>query len=634
MKTKLLFSLLLIALITCDDQAVVERGCQNNNPHITRVSMNPDPNVHTNLTSSVHGGATFYIHGSHFDTISDKHTNKIWIGHLDCPVDTYWSSNEMLACHLPDKFHDIFYNLKVSIEACGKKAFCNNGDCTVNLETRYTPLLTTVLPQAAFAGDNLWLRGIWRTYNYSDLKEVRISGFNCEIADEKYEQTRNLDYWHTRNIACKTSKQLNNGNHNVSVTSQKGTGFNHPLRASQGFQVGHTTDVYNLRIHPKIYELSSNKGYLNGQQLIIKGQGFGKDKNKVRVKLEDKNCTVTEVKIHKYTVPNPDNEEEEIEYEEEHIYCDLELVEDPKLDENKNSRFNNKLFKGGAGFRRQMFDGWNRNFHLMLDETFKINNKDPTVRFDDIILSLENDLSYDHYVQRMYGVFRTDEAGEYEFRIAGDDQSRLYISNQPIDYSKSIYDGILDTENGGTGLNTVCNINGWTYFREWTREASQKGKMQLEADSDYYMLLFQTEGGGGDNISAGMTVPNSITGQINTTPNVQQIKINHEPIREKLRVDQLNTLDGTFRLLWQERNTQTGKYNYYKETREIKPNESEENFAKYVRWAIGVTAKVTRNMLDASGNVTTDDKQFAGYRWEIEYQSYFTRRIMPIIHES
>ena len=35
--------------------------------------------------------------------------------------------------------------------------------------------------------------------------------------------------------------------------------------------------------------------------------------------------------------------------------------------------------------------------------------------------------------------------------------------------------------------------------------------------------------------------------------NVQQIKINHEPIREKLRVDQLNTLDGTFRLLWQER---------------------------------------------------------------------------------
>ena len=613
-RTLLALMLMLSPLLCVITDAQKELGCDINAPHITRITTSPDPTSGTTLTGSVHGGSTFYIHGSNFD--GHGFNNQVVIGSFGCEVIDYYTSYNMIACTLPVQFYDIHKNLPVVMRSCGKMASCNNGDCTVNLEIRYTPLLTTVLPQATFAGSDLTIRGIWRTYHYSDLKEVRISGFNCSLTDEQIEMQSTLHYWHTRNIDCTLADEMPIGEHMVSVTSQKGTGFNHPLRQSYGFQVGHETSQYNLRIHPKVESLNGEKGYLNGKQIVIKGQGFGLDKSKISVKLEDKVCRVTKVESVSTEIENEDGTLKEI--VDEYIYCDLELANNP---------FGNKLFKGGVGFRRQMFNGTNRNFHLMLEENFQISGKDPTVIFDDLMLSLENDLSRDHYVQKIYGVFRTNEQGDYKFRIAGDDQSRLYISKDPIDYTKTFTEGVE--------METVCNISGWTYFREWTREASQKGTKTMEPNSDYYMMVFQTEGGGLDSISVGMTVPNSTENQINRAPNVQKIQIESDPIREKLVVQLMHAMTGDFTLLYFIRNTETGKYSYFKETRKLSVNESEYNFARYIRYAIGITCKVTRENLDASGNVIADDSVVVkGYRWTIEYQSYYTRKLVPIIYQN
>ena len=615
MNTRTLLALmLLLSPLACEvTDAQKALGCDITAPHITRVTTSPDQTTGTSLTGSVHGGSTFYIHGTNFD--GHGFNNQVVIGNFGCEVIDYYTSYNMIACTLPIQFYDIHKNLPVVLRSCGKMATCNNGDCTVNLEIRYTPLLTTVLPQATFAGSDLTIRGIWRTSHYSDLKEVRISGYNCKLTDEQIEMQNTLHYWHTRNIDCTLAEEMPIGDHTVSVTSQKGTGFNHPMRQSYGFQVGHKTSQYNLRIHPKIESLNGAKGYLNGKQIVIKGQGFGIDKSKISVKLEDKVCKVTKVESVSTEIENEDKTLTEI--VDEYIYCDLELANNP---------FGNKLFRGGVGFRRQMFDGTNRNFHLMLEENFQINGKHPSVIFDDLMLSLENDLSRDRYVQKIFGLFHTTEQGEYKFRIAGDDQSRLYISKDPVDLSKTFIEGVE--------MEQVCDINGWTYFREWTREASQYGTKTMEADKDYYMMLFQTEGGGGDNISAGMTVPNSTSDQINKTPNVQKIQIESDPVREKLVVEVMNAIDGSFTMLYFIRNTETGKYSYFKETREIKVNESEYNFERYIRYAIGITCKVTRENLDGNGDLTVDDTAVKGFRWTIEYQSYYSRKLQPQIHQN
>ena len=575
-------------------------------PSITRISLDPLFQDH-HLHGSVHGGTKLYILGTGFDMLHFK--NEVSVGILPCVVDYYFSNDSLLVCDMPNIFMGTHKNQEVSVRVDGVLASCNSGDCTMNLELKYTPMLYSIDPQAVFAGDQVNVRGVWRVNRLSDVKAVNISGRNCLLTEAQVEEDT-LNYWHKTAISCQVPEDMENGDHTLSVTSGKGTGFDHPRRESFGFKVGTETEQYNLRVLPKIDKVSSNSGFLGGQVLEITGRGLGEDASKVSVKLEDLDCHVIGLRREIFTVL--DEENNEVEKSEERLTCELQPIAAP---------FTNKLFKGGAGFRNKVFEGYNRSLSGMWGE-----NISRTLKFDRTLLSLENSFNMDYYVQKLYGVFRSREAGTYTFKIAGDDQTKLFLSTAPLDYSVDFDEASMLTKH--------CEISGWTHFREWYREDGQFCDVELEADTDYYMVTLMTEGGGGDSLTVGVITPNSDSSLPNQKPQVQKIDIVNTPQRQVLRVKVMNAIGGKFSLTFMERNAETKEVSYLKTTDKLDNDVECDRLSDRIRRKVGTHSTCVREALDENENVVTDLTDAKGFQWTLTFNSHRSRPIVPSVNFS
>ena len=572
---------------------------------ITQISNDPYFQQNT-LTGSITGGTRIFIKGSGFD--EREFQNEVFVGPYPCIIDYYFSNEYVLACDMPRGFYREHKNLVVTVRVRGVAVTCEYGDCKLNLEMRYTPLLYSIDPQAVFAGDHVNIRGVWRANNVSDVKSVYISGRNCLLTETQLEEAT-LSFWNYTSMNCKVPQDMENGDHTLSITSAKGTGFDHPHREAFGFKVGTETKKYNIRVHPKIDSVSANSGYLNGQKLEMRGRGFGQDIEKVKVSLEDLDCRVLELE----TVIETREDEEGNLFEESYdrMVCELAVAQAP---------FTNKLFKGGAGFRNQLYSGYNRYLSSMLGP--KIERE---LIWDKTLLSLENQLNRDYYVQKLWGVLRSREKGTYTFKLAGDDQCKLMISKDPIDYTQPFDETTM--------LDTHCQINGWTSMREWYRESGQFCDVELEADTDYYMVVLQTEGGGGDHLTVAMITPNSDTSLPNQKPQVQKVEIVNSPVRHEMRVKVMNAIGGTFTLTFMERNADSGKVTYLKETAKLGNDVSAETMAERIRQKVGTRSTCVREALDDAGNVIEDLTQAKGFQWTVSFTSYRSRPLIPLVNK-
>ena len=98
----------------------------------------------------------------------------------------------------------------------------------------------------------------------------------------------------------------------------------------------------------------------------------------------------------------------------------------------------------------------------------------------------------DNYGTLVRGYVHPPITGQYTFWIASDDSGELWLSTSD-DPAKKV---------------KIAMISEWTAPRDWTHLPEQKSQpITLSAGKKYYIEALQKEGGGGDNLAVGWTLP-------------------------------------------------------------------------------------------------------------------------------
>lgn len=564
---------------------------------VNRISTSPDFTTKA-IKCGMNGGCKLHFKGCGFDMSYD---NQIMVGSHVCEVDDYFTSPNLLVCNLPRKFYGSHTDLDVVLKVKGTESPCMKGDCNLDILTENTPVLSSVHPSAVFAGDQVTMTGIFRTFNLKDLTEIRVGSKTCLVNEEDLDE---VTFHPNANSSfdCKVPLDTEAGAHMVSIRSTPETGYAVIDELSKGFTLGSSSEEFNVRVHPKILSISSNSGYLGGGILEIMGTGFGPDISKIDVKLEDTECKVFAVSDETIW------DEEGFSKKSQKIKCVLQP---------RNSDFTGTLYKGGSGLHNQIYEGRNPSLDSMIAPVTK------TLRSKSTILVPENSLKQLDYTQKMVGVFQSNVAGDYTFYISGSDMTKLYLSSQPIDYSTSFDETTLATP--------TCEIERWTSFREFYKYDSQKCTYTLNANSDYYFLLAHTEAGEDDHVSVGVIAPNSDSSKPNQTPEQHKISISHNPTRQVASITLMNATSGTFTLVFQERDEDSGEVDYFKETGPLAWNVDADTLSEQIRIKVGRTNQVVLVALNAQKNVATNPSEIKGYKWTISFLEFRPKDSLPVV---
>ena len=98
----------------------------------------------------------------------------------------------------------------------------------------------------------------------------------------------------------------------------------------------------------------------------------------------------------------------------------------------------------------------------------------------------------DNYGQRMHGLIRAPQTGNYTFWLASDDNGQLWLS----------------TNDSRTNVRQIASVPVHTNSREWGKYSQQKSAtVFLEKDKYYYIMALMKEGIGGDNLAVGWQLP-------------------------------------------------------------------------------------------------------------------------------
>jgi hypothetical protein len=96
----------------------------------------------------------------------------------------------------------------------------------------------------------------------------------------------------------------------------------------------------------------------------------------------------------------------------------------------------------------------------------------------------------DNCASEIVGWFKAPVSGRYSFWIASDDQGHLYFGSSENTAEK------------------ICEVPGWTNSEQWDKFPEQhSGQLVLVANNYYYMKAISNDGGGGDNLAVGVTMP-------------------------------------------------------------------------------------------------------------------------------
>ena len=527
-------------------------------------------------TGSVFGGSILFIEGSNFDDV-DYNNNLVLVGSDKCILLTYYITANNLRCQLPFKYYGIHKSVKIRVFVRGEEYPCHSGDCTLEFHYVYTPILYSIYPQATFAGKTINFYGYIRG-SYTTIKDVTVGEQKCGFTDDQVERNKNM-YWGGY-AECILPQDLATGYHDLNLRGQTGTGFAKKMQSAYGFRVGFENQKYNLKIHPLISSLSSKKGYLAGQRIVVKGTGFGTETADVQVQVDGNPCQVQKVN--------------DIE-----LHCTLQ---------KRNAQPSMKVYEGNAGLLNQFFSTQENMHNFML-------RKERHTGFDcqHIMLSLENKLNLEHYVQRVLGIFTPTENGEYIFYSTGDDHTRLYISENPIDFRVSFNETDM--------MKQLCDVP-WTRERNYHyyEDGRQKCTKTMMKGKKYYMVYMHKEYGGNDYFALAVQVPNSDVNKPNRLPQIQEVHIDNDPVREIQEISIWNADGGTFDLFFTHIDNNDSTKNYQKNILKLAWNISSNDLRNAIypitHWWHLVTE---RKSLDKNGAITDVAADTKGYRWKLTF---------------
>ncbi len=100
----------------------------------------------------------------------------------------------------------------------------------------------------------------------------------------------------------------------------------------------------------------------------------------------------------------------------------------------------------------------------------------------------------DNFGTRVHGYLHPPVDGQYQFHISSDDGGELWLS----------------TDNDPANRILVAQVPGWSGARQWDKFPEQQSALiELQAGQSYFIEALQKEGGGGDNLAVGWTLPGS-----------------------------------------------------------------------------------------------------------------------------
>ena len=117
----------------------------------------------------------------------------------------------------------------------------------------------------------------------------------------------------------------------------------------------------------------------------------------------------------------------------------------------------------------------------------------PTLSYTKVRQAIETEVNFlDGYGQRLRGFVVPPATGTYQFWIASDDASALFLSQ----------------DEDPAHLNKIAWVDGATGFRQWDAEANQQSnEISMEAGRRYYVEVLHKEAGGGDALSVRWQLP-------------------------------------------------------------------------------------------------------------------------------
>ncbi len=101
----------------------------------------------------------------------------------------------------------------------------------------------------------------------------------------------------------------------------------------------------------------------------------------------------------------------------------------------------------------------------------------------------------DNYGQHLFTWLRAPQTGNFQFWLAGDDNSQLFLSTDSLPENAKL----------------IASVPEWTNSREWFKYPQQaSASVFLEAGKVYYMSALMKEGEGGDNLAVRWQLPDGI----------------------------------------------------------------------------------------------------------------------------
>merc|ERR1711976_937914 len=249
-----------------------------NNARVHKVANNPD--FSNSRDGSIYGGTQLYIIADGIDAINFN--NEVKVGDYNCNIINYYTTETQLVCIIP-----------IYVRVNNQLLDCHAHICKFNFVQHYSPYVSAIIPNSIVAGDNIKFYGHLIMNNTSQVRDLRIGDYICDT--ENY--YRDLYVWgRDQYFVCDSGDEIKPGYYKFKLRSQTYTGFAKVLNKTKGYTYSNNQQEFDIKIHPKIENFSSNMGYTTGQIIDIVGRGFGDDISKINISLEGFTLNILELK--------------------------------------------------------------------------------------------------------------------------------------------------------------------------------------------------------------------------------------------------------------------------------------------------------------------------------------------------
>ena len=540
---------------------------------------------------SIYGGSILYITAEKIDNLNFQ--NQVLVGTIDCKILNHYTTPTSLACQIPKGYY-LSEIVPIRVIVNNTDLLCNI--CDFNFRKDISPYITSIIPNAVVFGERIQINGFLALEIFEEINEVLVGGHNCDFSGYEGERGKMSRWSRYEYLRCNMGEEIEPGYHQLRFRSVDFTGFAAVLKKASSFVYGPGNKRFHVKVHPKIEELSSGKGFGTGQIIDVKGIGFGNDVSKVSVSLEGYAVDILSV----------DNTNVKVKIRE-------------------NSSLNPRVvFEGGAGVK-MIYSQTNYHFstYMAADTYPLLDNSIISIK-----LTIESIEFKNSYLERYSGMFKAPVTGNYKFKISSDDEGILKISKDPVDFNVAFDEDTM--------METLCESLNNIYRNFYsTEDDSQIYNKEMISGKHYYIIVMHRQAGGSSSLALSLQIPNIDEKKVNKSPKVSKIFLSNTQINEKVSIKIWNASGGTFKLTYLDLD-ENDQIIYNQSVNDIPFDVDSSTMYSIFRSQIGLkTALIVRYSLDNLGNrdpayVNAD----GGFEWVFDYTVPRNHQVLPSLNSS